>query len=62
MIKMKNIKRTGIYMTHSEAHIIEIVNENRILWRWILIAATLAIALITFLFLFPKKNLENIFF
>lgn len=28
MIKMKNIKRTGIYMTHSEAHIIEIVNEN----------------------------------
>lgn len=25
---MKTLKRTGIYMTHNEAHIIEIVSEN----------------------------------
>ena len=36
-----------------------IITSNSIAWRWILIGITLAISIVTFLFLLPSKNLEQ---
>ncbi len=38
---------------------LEIVTSNRVVWRWILISLTLAISIVTFLFLFPRRYLEQ---
>lgn len=38
---------------------LKIIDDNRVLWRWLLIIATVLIALLVFLFFYPRKYLER---